>query len=169
MPITTSSLEIQAQSGGDVWLAGSGQSRNFSQQRCQRYFRSLGRIYANLYVWIHSSSIRHTEIIGFAAGSPCINAGANNAPSLPATDFDDNARIGYGHSQISVLCGSTSASICASLQPTSANGVLLQWPSVAGVKLHRPKIDRFIKRIFGCDIILTRHTAREHIYRRSCT
>jgi predicted outer membrane repeat protein len=117
--------------GADVWMAGVAEERIFSNNDANDIFGVWDVFTNNLDIDPHfvDSTNGNYHLV---SGSPCINAGANNAPSLPLTDLDGNPRI-VG-STVDLGCYEfNSAPIFASLQPSPTNGVVLQWPSVAGV------------------------------------
>jgi nitrous oxidase accessory protein NosD len=117
--------------GADVWSAGTGEERIFSNNDANGIFGIWDVFTNNLDIdpqFVDSTNGNYHLV----SGSPCINAGTTNAPSLPATDLDGNPRFVGGN--VDMGCYEfNSAPIFASLQPSPTNGVLIQWPSVAGV------------------------------------
>ncbi|HUD46491.1 MAG TPA: right-handed parallel beta-helix repeat-containing protein [Candidatus Baltobacteraceae bacterium] len=81
-----------ATEGGDVWLSGTGQERVFSNNDANDIFGVFDLFENNLDVdplfAVLANGNYHLQ-----SGSPCIGAGATNAPSLPSTDLDGNSRL----------------------------------------------------------------------------
>lgn len=77
--------------GADVWLAGTGSKKTF------RY----NNVHGMYGVWDIADNLLDVAPVFFdpvngdyhlRSTSPCINAGTNGAPSIPAVDLDGNAR-----------------------------------------------------------------------------
>jgi predicted outer membrane repeat protein len=117
--------------GADVWLAGTGEERIFSNNDADGFFGVWDLFENDLDInpqFVDSTNGNYHLV----SGSPCINAGDNAAPSLPLTDLEGNPRIAGG--AVDLGCYEfDSAPIFVNLQPSPTNGVLIQWPSVAGV------------------------------------
>jgi len=117
--------------GADVWSGGSGEERIFSNNDANDIFGVWDVFTNNLDIdpqFVDSTNGNYHLV----SGSPCIGAGTTNAPSLPLTDLDGNPRIVGGN--VDMGCYEfNSAPIFASLQPSQTNGVVIQWPTVAGV------------------------------------
>jgi hypothetical protein len=117
--------------GGDVWLSGTGAERVFAFNDAGNFFGVWDLFENNLDVnpqFVNAANGNYH----LQSGSPCIDAGTTNAPSLPSTDLDGNPRIVGG--AVDLGCYEfDSAPIFVSVAVSPTNGVLLQWPSVAGV------------------------------------
>jgi hypothetical protein len=77
--------------GGDVWLAGTGQRKVFEFNDVDSMFGvwDIARNNINLSPQFFNpvGGDFHTQ-----SGSPCVNAGTTDAPSLPVTDLDGSLR-----------------------------------------------------------------------------
>jgi predicted outer membrane repeat protein len=117
-------------SGADVWLAGTGQEQIFSYNDAHDFF-GIGDLFENDLDLDPQFVAPANGNYHLQSGSPCINAGTNGAPSLPATDLDGNPRLAGG--TVDLGCYEFSAaSVTVSLSISPKGGVTVQWPSTAG-------------------------------------
>ena len=117
--------------GADVWLSGTGEERVFSNNDAHDLFGIWDLFENNLDV--------DPQFVAPASGnyhlqksSPCLNAGATAAPSLPAVDLDGNQRIVGGTVDLGCYELSAPVPLMVSLSLPSTGGVKLQWPSTMG-------------------------------------
>jgi hypothetical protein len=139
--------------GGDVWLSGTGQERIFSNNDAHDIYNVWDVFTNNLDVdpqFVDSTNGNYHLV----SGSPCIDAGTTNAPSLPSTDLDGNPGIVGGN--VDMGCYEfNSAHIFASLRRSPTNGVVIQWPSVAGVNYAIQKSTNLSQGFFDLNSSLT--------------
>ena len=117
--------------GADVWLAGVGKKRVFSNNDAHDLFGIWDLFQNNLdadpQFVAPASGDYHLQ-----KGSPCLDAGTTAAPSLPAVDLDGNPRTVGGTVDLGCYELSAPVPLILNLSLPSTGGVKLQWPSTAG-------------------------------------
>lgn len=81
--------------GADVHLAGTGQRKEFVNNDASGLFGIWDLFTGNMDMAPVFADAANGDY-HLTAGSPCVNAGTNSAPQLPATDLDGDPRIAGG-------------------------------------------------------------------------
>ncbi len=86
---------VGAGSGGDVYLTGTGARTEFVNNNASAIAGTWGVSVGNIDVAPSFADAANNDY-HLTTNSPCVNAGTNNAPQLPATDADGDPRIAGG-------------------------------------------------------------------------
>lgn len=117
--------------GADVWLAGTGEERIFSNNDAHDLFGIWDLFEDNLDVDPQFVALA-TGDYHLQNGSSCLDAGTTAAPFLPAVDLEGNPRTVDGTVDLGCYELSAPAPLMLTISLSPAGGVTLQWPCTTG-------------------------------------